>query len=52
MVMLPSPGRIHCELEIRLSHPRVRSESLFVDYKRRIFREFFGGEERWIEYSI
>lgn len=52
IVMMPSPGRIHCELDIHISHPRIRSESCFVDYKRRIFKQFFGATERNIDYTI
>ncbi|MPM43091.1 Bicarbonate transport ATP-binding protein CmpD [bioreactor metagenome] len=52
VVMMPSPGRIKKEIAIPLSYPRVRSDSGFVECKRRIFREFFDGSERNIEYFI
>jgi len=52
LVMQPNPGRVRLDLAVTLTHPRVRSESAFVEHKRKIFDTFFEGMERSVEYVI
>ncbi|OQA80061.1 MAG: Bicarbonate transport ATP-binding protein CmpD [Lentisphaerae bacterium ADurb.Bin242] len=52
VVMEPNPGRIRKILPVKLSHPRVRNESGFVELRKEIFREFFHVSDRSIEYFI
>lgn len=52
-IMSPNPGRIHKEIQIKVSKPRDRSDSEFQHYREVIFNEFqFAHPHEAIEYNI
>ncbi|XHR30460.1 MAG: ABC transporter ATP-binding protein [Chthoniobacteraceae bacterium] len=52
LVISNRPGTIRAAHEIQLSRPRDRNNADFVEYRRRIFREFFGEKEEPFAYAI
>lgn len=53
VIMHPNPGRIHKEIEIKLTKPRDRSHNDFQFYRKMIFHEFhFVREEIPLEFNI
>ena len=52
-IMSPNPGRIHKEIQLKMSKPRDRSDSDFQHYREIIFNEFqFAHPHETIEYNI
>jgi len=52
LVLSSRPGTIRAAHEIHLARPRDRNSADFVEYRRRIFREFFGEKEEPFAYAI
>jgi len=52
LVMSNRPGSIRVTHDITLSRPRDRNSADFVEFRRRIFREFFADTEQPFAYAI